>query len=131
MTTVGKYARIENERRFLLPPVEDELISLPRRVILDHYIAGTRLRLRQIENEDDKVYKLTKKTRLSPGKEEITTIYLSPEEYQLLNKLRAIAVSKIRFIATYNDMTIGILFNSIYLVFLSDICARTRSLLSM
>jgi CYTH domain-containing protein len=105
---VGKYARIENERRFLLPPMEEEIMTLPRRAILDHYIIETGLRLRRIENEDDKVYKLTKKTNLSLGREEITTIYLSLEEYHLLSKLPAIVVSKIRFIATYNDITIGI-----------------------
>jgi CYTH domain-containing protein len=108
MAPTAKYARIENERRFLLSAIEEEIMTLPRRVILDHYIIGTNLRLRQVENGDGKVYKLTKKTKLSPGREEITTIYLSPEEYQLLSELRAIVVSKIRFIMAYNELTIGI-----------------------
>jgi CYTH domain-containing protein len=104
----GKYARIENERRFLLPESTEEIITLPKFVILDHYITDTHLRLRQIEKEGDLVYKLTKKSKLSPGSDEITTIYLSPEEYQTLSKLRAIVVSKIRYIATYNGISIGI-----------------------
>lgn len=87
---------------------EQMIIDLPRRVILDNYILDTNLRLREVDSEDKKVYKLTKKTFLSPGKERITTIYLSQEEYQLLNKLRAMIVSKIRFITTYNEIIIGI-----------------------
>ena len=110
MPSIEKYALIENERRFLLPPMDEELttMNLPKRVILDNYILDTNLRLREVDNEGKKVYKLTKKTSLSPGREKITTIYLSQEEYQLLNKLRAMVVSKIRFIATYNEVIIGI-----------------------
>jgi CYTH domain-containing protein len=110
MPLIDKYARIENERRFLLPPMDEELtvMDLPKRVILDNYIMDTNLRLREVDNEAKKTYKLTKKTSLSPGREEITTIYLSPEEYQLLNKLRAVVVSKVRFLAAYDDITIGI-----------------------
>ena len=110
MTSSCKYARVENERRFLLRPGDEEFISmdLPQRVITDNYIIDTNLRLREVDNEGEKVYKLTKKTTLSPGREEITTIYLSPEEYQVLSKLRAVVVSKVRFIATYDDITIGI-----------------------
>jgi CYTH domain-containing protein len=108
MPPTGKYAQIENERRFLLSAIEEEITTPPRRIILDHYIIGTNLRLRQVENGDGKVYKLTKKTKLSLGREEITTIYLSPDEYQLLSELPAIVVSKIRFIMAYNELTIGI-----------------------
>ena len=108
MTPTGKYARIENERRFLLQPMVDEAFPLPGRIILDNYIVDTGLRLRQVENEEGTVYKLTKKSVLSPGREGITTIYLSAEEYKLLAKLRAIVVSKIRFIAIHNDKIIGI-----------------------
>jgi CYTH domain-containing protein len=108
MDPAGKHARIENERRFLLSAIGEDILMRPRRVILDHYISGTNLRLRQMENGDNKVYKLTKKTKLSPGREEITTIYLSLEEYELLSKLRATVVSKIRFIMPFKDIIIGI-----------------------
>jgi CYTH domain-containing protein len=110
MTSIGKYAQIENERKFLLPPMDEELMAmnLPRRIILDNYILGTNLRLREVDHGDRKVYKLTKKTSLSPGREEITTIYLSQDEYQLLSKLPAVIVSKIRFVMTYNELIIGI-----------------------
>ena len=110
MAPTSKYARIEIERRFLLPPDVDELITteLPRRVIIDNYIIGTNLRLREMDNEGEKVYKLTKKTNLSPGREELTTIYLSREEYQSLSVLPAMVVSKVRFILTSDDNTIGI-----------------------
>lgn len=108
MTLFTKYARIENERRFLLPSMEEEIYTLPKRVILDHYIVGTNLRLRLVDNEDSKIYKLTKKFQLSPGREQITTIYLSQEEYELLSKLQAIVVRKPRFIMQYKDLIIGI-----------------------
>jgi len=110
MASIGKYAQIEIERRFLLPPMDEELMvmSLPRRGILDNYITGTNLRLRKVDHEDKKTYKLTKKTPISPGREEITTIYLSEDEYQLLSKMPAVVVSKIRFVMTYNELTIGI-----------------------
>jgi len=110
MASTGKYARIENERRFLLPPMDEELMAmnLPRRVILDNYILGTNLRLREVDHEGEKIYKLTKKTSISSGREEITTIYLSQDEYQLLSKLQAVLVSKVRFIMAYNELTIGI-----------------------
>lgn len=110
MASVGKYARIENERRFLLPPMDGELMdmNLPRRFILDNYITGTNLRLREVDDEGKKLYKLTKKTSLSPGREVITTIYLSQDEYQLLGKLPAVLVSKVRFLMAYNELTIGI-----------------------
>ena len=109
MAQAEKYALIENERRFLLLPVDEEMtLDLPRRAILDNYIPGTNLRLREMDNAGEKVYKLTKKTTLSPGREKITTIYLSQEEYQLLTQLQAIVVSKIRFIMTHYELIIGI-----------------------
>jgi len=110
MAPIGKYARIENERKFLLSPGDDVLMEmdLAKRAILDNYIVGTHLRLREVDKDGEKIYKLTKKTPLSPGREEITTIYLSPEEYQLLSKLRAVVVSKLRFVMPYNELTIGI-----------------------
>lgn len=68
ITPTGKYARIENERRFLLRPGDEELLTwdLPRRIINNNYIIDTNLRLREVDNEGEKVYKLTKKTTLSP-----------------------------------------------------------------
>jgi CYTH domain-containing protein len=110
MTNTGKYSRIENERRFLLKSIDQELtaMGLPKKIILDHYLTGTHLRLREVDTVGEKVFKLTKKTHLLPGKEEITTIYLSSEEYDLLSKLPATIVSKVRLVLTHNEFTIGI-----------------------
>lgn len=109
MSLIAKYAQLETERRFLLPHMDQRMmIDLPRRIILDNYIIDTNLRLREVGDEAKKVYKLTKKSFLSPGREEITTIYLSHQEYQLLNKLHAVVVSKVRFLATHNEIIIGI-----------------------
>lgn len=109
-TAAGKYAQIERERRFLLGsrPNEIQAMGLPVKGIRDHYIDGTNLRLREMSNENDKTLKLTKKTGLSFGKEEITTIYLSTEEYKLLSKLPAVVASKTRWLLPSNNLTIGI-----------------------
>ncbi|MBS1530857.1 MAG: hypothetical protein JSU01_11150 [Bacteroidetes bacterium] len=109
MISSEKYARMEYERRFLLSQMEDEVRTLQRRVILDNYIVGTNLRLRQVENDEgDTIYKLTKKSRILPGSAQITTIYLSLEEYQLLSKLRAVVVNKVRFLMPHDDLTIAV-----------------------
>ena len=62
-----KYARVEEERRFLLAKMPADLDlddSFVR--IIDHYIEGTRLRLRQMESPGGRapVYKLGQKYRL-------------------------------------------------------------------
>jgi CYTH domain-containing protein len=85
-----------------------ETIELPKRVIVDQYIIGTNLRLRQLESDGNIIYKLTKKSKLSADKAAITTIYLSLNEYELLSKMRSVVVSKIRFISPYDNLNIAI-----------------------
>jgi hypothetical protein len=78
----GKYARWELERRFLLERLPDG--AGPGRLIVDRYLHGTRLRLRRTEPPDPQ-YKLSQKEAPAPpdyAVTTITTIYLSPEEYE-------------------------------------------------
>lgn len=92
----GKYARYELERRFLVErlPAAAERSHL----IVDRYIIGTRLRLR---SDDGRVppHKLSQKEAPSPpdfAVTTITTIYLSPEEYEVLAVLPARELRKRR-----------------------------------
>jgi hypothetical protein len=48
-----KYAVVERERRYLLAKLPDGVTSTKE--ILDHYVAGTRLRLREVHEGDGAV----------------------------------------------------------------------------
>jgi len=85
-----KYALVERERRFLLagPPPG----GAARRDITDHYLTGTRLRLRRVTGggRAEPEYKLTQKvpaSRPGPVRGLITNLYLSQAEYDLLRGL--------------------------------------------
>ena len=96
-----KYARRERERRFLLRRVPDT--PHPTRVvaITDHYLVGTRLRLRRTVEDGEArpmVHKLTQKVP-GPGGGPglITNLYLSADEYDLLLRLPAKRLDKVRY----------------------------------
>ena len=92
-----KYAVVERERRYLLA-------SLPEGVtgtweIVDRYVTGTRLRLREVRQDDGSVVrKLGHKVRLTEGPEEIacTNFYLDDEEWTVLAELPARTLRKKR-----------------------------------
>jgi CYTH domain-containing protein len=85
----NKYARPEYERRFLLREKPATLVEADAARIVDHYIKGTRLRLRRITrpSEDTVEYKLALKfadASLPAGCVAITNLYLSEAEYDYL-----------------------------------------------
>jgi hypothetical protein len=83
----GKYARIERERRFLLVGLPAGEQPAAARKIIDHYLAGTTLRLRCVRRPGGDQYKLTQKIPApQPGPVQglITNIYLSEAEYNQL-----------------------------------------------
>lgn len=91
----GRYAHPERERRFLLstPPVE---LDDPRHIV-DRYIEGTRLRLRQITGDGPAGYKLGQKVRVNehdPSIVMLTNIYMTIEEYERLVTLPAAEIRK-------------------------------------
>ncbi len=96
-----KYARRERERRFLIAKVPS---GKPVRTasILDRYIRGTRLRLRQSEEEEEAAhprvtFKLTQKIPSDDGGPGlITTTYLSKEEFDVFSGLPADPLDKTR-----------------------------------
>jgi len=95
-----KYARREYERRFLLAEMP---IDPPERIvrIIDRYIDGTRLRLRQMTQvrprADVPVFKLTQKVPAPDGSPGLmTNTYLSEREYEVLSILPATVLRKTR-----------------------------------
>ncbi|MFE2431445.1 hypothetical protein ACFXJ5_32495 [Streptomyces sp. NPDC059373] len=97
----GKYARVERERRFLLAGLPDGTPSGAARSIVDRYVTGTRLRLRQITDEGTgaREYKFTQKIpadRPGPVQGLITNTYLSRAEYDVLAALPAATLRKAR-----------------------------------
>ena len=102
MFSWSKYARVEFERRFLLDrfPADVNVTSVRR--IVDRYIEGTRLRLRQMTDGDGKIFKLTQKIpepTVTARRGLITTIYLSQEEFDVLSKLPGKMLAKTRYSA--------------------------------
>jgi len=95
-----RYARIERERRFLLDrlPAGEKVVRVRR--IVDRYIRGTALRLRQqTDGTGAAVFKLTQKIPARSGGAQqsfITTMYLTEDEYRLLARLPAKTLAKTR-----------------------------------
>ena len=100
MQPQNKYARIEYERRFLLDRFPSNTNVVRIRRITDHYIEGTGLRLRE-ENENGRltIFKLTQKRPARARGEQqglITSIYLTQDEFRVLDQLPARKLSKTR-----------------------------------
>jgi hypothetical protein len=92
-----KYARPERERRFVLaavPPGAGE-----ERRIVDRYVRGTRLRLREVGEGPGAVRKLGQKVRPDEADARVvlhTTMYLDPPEFEALSALPAAVLVKRR-----------------------------------
>jgi CYTH domain-containing protein len=107
MKRIGKYSCREIERRFLLrhPPAGLSGRAADLR-ILDHYLPGTRLRLRRIERQagGDVVLKLGQKFR-GPGQDAMestmTNLVLNEREYETLRQLGGREVVKYRYAYPY------------------------------
>ena len=98
MPDLPKYARVECERRFVLPALPPGPFVRTVR-ITDRYVRGTRIRLREIVDLSSSapVYKLTQKipaTADTPSL--ITTMYLTRAEYDALLPLPADVLVKTR-----------------------------------
>ena len=94
-----KYAHVERERRWLLMRVP-ELPHDPRTWhIVDRYLRGTRLRLREVSEPDGTVVrKLGQKVRLGDDTREVahTSLYLDEAEWAMLAALPADVLTKTR-----------------------------------
>jgi CYTH domain-containing protein len=101
MSFAHKYARIEEERRFLLRDLPPDLSDPEPKRIVDRYWMGTRMRLRRIETVDGEVLqrKMTQKyldPQLSAQETVITNIYLSEGEYDLFSQIEGHVLVKTR-----------------------------------
>lgn len=109
MTNPLKYAIVERERRFLVRSMPSG--STATRTIVDRYVTGTRLRLREVRADDGTVVrKLSHKVRLGAGPAEVacTNLYLDDEEWALLVALPARVLRKTRHLMCRNGSTVAI-----------------------
>jgi CYTH domain-containing protein len=98
-----KYARVERERRFLVPVLPADQPAVRARRVVDRYFEGTGLRLRRMTDlaggDVLDVFKLTQKipdgTR--PGRGQITTTYLTEQEYEVLAGVSGPELRKTRY----------------------------------
>lgn len=104
-----KYAVVERERRFLLRRLPDG--PSETRQIVDRYLVGTRLRLREVTAADGTVVrKLGQKVRLGGGPAEVacTNLYLDEAEWALLSALPAKVLRKSRHLVHRDGLTVAV-----------------------
>jgi CYTH domain-containing protein len=104
-----KYAVVERERRYLVASVPEGVTG--SKEILDRYVTGTRLRLREVREADGTVTrKLGHKVRLSEGPAEVacTNLDLDDEEWTVLAALPARLLRKRRHVVQRDGLTVAI-----------------------
>lgn len=104
-----KYAVVERERRFLVSSIPEGVVSTIR--LVDRYVTGTRLRLREVRRDDGTVTrKLNQKVRLGDGPAEVacTSIYLDDDEWQLLEVLPARLLRKTRHLVHRDGLVVAV-----------------------
>ena len=109
MTISLKYAVVERERRYLVASLPAGVNSTKE--ILDRYVLGTRLRLREVREPDGTVIrKLGHKVRLTEGPSEVacTNLYLNDEEWAVLTTLPAKLLSKRRHMVCRDGVVVAI-----------------------
>ncbi len=99
----SKYARLERERRYLLPDLPEGLTrASPHLQITDNYITGTRLRLRKVRDPltNKWTVKFTQKFAISPrdlSRTLITNTYLNAREAETFSLFEANEIRKNRY----------------------------------
>jgi CYTH domain-containing protein len=107
--TVPKYAVVERGRRFLVRSVPDGVTEVRR--IVDRYVTGTRLRLREVHHADGRVErKLGQKVRLGAGAAEVacTNLYLDAVEWDVLLALPGRQLAKTRHLARRDGVLVAV-----------------------
>jgi CYTH domain-containing protein len=105
----GTYARIEREQRWLLPGLP-EAVAEPVE-ILDKYFRQSTLRLRRMRNGSTVVYKLGQKVRHDPDRPslvQMTNMYLTEPEFELMTQLEGAVLVKTRSHWTLGDTTLSV-----------------------
>jgi CYTH domain-containing protein len=99
----SKYARVERERRYLLPDLPEGLSRVDHHLqITDNYITGTRLRLRKVRDPKTNkwIVKFTQKFAPNPSdfsRTVITNCYLNALEAETLSVFEANEIRKNRY----------------------------------
>lgn len=109
MSVSLKYAVVERERRFLLASLPHGVVRT--RDIIDRYVTGTRLRLREVREDDGTVLrKLGHKVRLGEGPAEVacTNFYLDDQEWAVVSALPATVLHKKRHMVHRDGLKIAI-----------------------
>jgi CYTH domain-containing protein len=104
-----KYAVVERERRYLVASLPSGVTSTKE--IVDRYVTGTRLRLREVRDGDGTVTrKLGHKVRLTDGPAEVacTNLYLDLQEWALLVALPARTLRKKRHLVDRDGWRVAI-----------------------
>jgi CYTH domain-containing protein len=104
-----KYAVVERERRFIVARVPEGVVAVTQ--IVDRYLDGTRLRLREIIDGNGVVTrKLGHKVRLTSGPQEVacTSMYLDDAEWELLRRLSARTLRKTRHIIERDGVRLAV-----------------------
>ena len=104
-----KYAVVERERRYLLASLPEGITSTTE--IVDRYVTGTRLRLREVREDNGTVTrKLGHKVRLTEGPAEVacTNFYLSEEEWAVVAALPARTLRKRRHLVHRDGLLVAI-----------------------
>jgi CYTH domain-containing protein len=104
-----KYAVVERERRYRVGRVPDGVSSTKE--ILDRYVMGTRLRLREVQESDGTVTrKLGQKVRISDGPAEVacTSFYLDDDEWAVLAALPARLLRKRRHMIHRDGLLVAV-----------------------
>ena len=108
MSASLKYAVVERERRYLLASLPDGVTST--KLIVDRYVTGTRLRLREVRDEGTVVRKLGHKVRLTDGPAAVacTNFYLDEQEWAVLADLPARLLRKTRHMVHRDGLVVAI-----------------------
>lgn len=109
MSASLKYAVVERERRFIVASLPEPIAH--SRDIVDRYVIGTRLRLREMREDDGTITrKLGHKVRLGTGPSEVacTNFYLDDAEWALLAVLPAKCLRKRRHIVRRDGFHLAI-----------------------
>ena len=110
----SKYARIERERRYLLPDLPEGLTRADHHLqITDNYITGTRLRLRKVRDPKTNKWVVKFTQKFAPNKDDlsrtiITNTYLNAMEAETLSMFEANEIRKNRYNFDFEGRTFSI-----------------------
>jgi CYTH domain-containing protein len=108
-----RYARPEQERRWLVRRLPDLSEAAEAHRIDDRYLAGTRLRLRSVTplSGGPARHKLGQKVRPDPANPRLvmhTTMYLTADEHQRLSRLPGATLRKVRHVLARDGRRFGV-----------------------